>query len=179
MNIEVKLDPTKPTLTPSPAEFARLLVTDLDRTGMRTRVIVQCFDWRVVVETLAIAPEVVTAALTEQQGSDDTMWIDRPGLSPWLAGMDPTAYGRSVPRMVSALGARIWAPDYLDLDAAKVADAHALGLGVLPWTVNAAEAMAHMLDIGVDGIITDRPDRLRAVLAAHGRPLPPAGIASQ
>lgn len=173
VNIEVKLDPTRPELTPPPAEFAGLLVADLDATAMRGHVFVQCFDWRVVREVLAIAPDVVTAALTEQQGADDTVWVGRGALSPWLAGFDPAAHGQSVPRMVAALGARIWAPDHLDLTAVNVAEAHALGLGVLPWTVNAAGDMERMLGIGVDGIITDRPDRLRSILAARGRPLPP------
>jgi len=45
----------------------------------------------------------------------------------------------------------------------------------VPWTVNEAADMANLLVLGVDGIITDRPDRLRALLIQQGRavPVPP------
>ncbi len=54
-----------------------------------------------------------------------------------------------------------------------VGEAHALGLLVLPWTVNDPADMARLIDWKVDGIITDYPDRLRKVMAAKGLPLPP------
>jgi glycerophosphoryl diester phosphodiesterase len=47
-------------------------------------------------------------------------------------------------------------------------------LRILPWTVNDPGDMARLIDLGVDGLITDYPDRLRQVLAAKGMPLPPA-----
>lgn len=52
--------------------------------------------------------------------------------------------------------------------------AHALGLTVTPWTVNDPAAMRALIADGVDGLITDYPTRLRAVLAELGMPLPPA-----
>ncbi|MCW5744970.1 MAG: glycerophosphodiester phosphodiesterase, partial [Alphaproteobacteria bacterium] len=48
----------------------------------------------------------------------------------------------------------------------------ALGLKVLPWTVNARADMARLMEWGVDGLITDYPDRLRSVMAARGMKLP-------
>jgi glycerophosphoryl diester phosphodiesterase len=59
-----------------------------------------------------------------------------------------------------------------------VRDAHQRGLQVLPWTVNNPADMARLLAWGVDGLITDYPDRARAVLRERGLPLPtpvPAG----
>jgi glycerophosphoryl diester phosphodiesterase len=53
-------------------------------------------------------------------------------------------------------------------------EARAVGLKILPWTVNDPGDMARLIDLGVDGLITDYPDRLRQVLAAKGMPLPPA-----
>lgn len=58
-----------------------------------------------------------------------------------------------------------------------IRDARRKGVPVHVWTVNEADAMARLLEWGVDGLITDRPDRAVRVLAEHaGRPLPdPAG----
>ena len=51
--------------------------------------------------------------------------------------------------------------------------AKALGLKVIPWTVNERANMERLIVLGVDGIITDYPDRLRAVMAQKRMPLPP------
>ena len=60
-----------------------------------------------------------------------------------------------------------------DLDAAKVREAQALGVRVLAWTVNEPRDIERMLDLGVDGIVSDRPDRVRDALARRGVALPP------
>ncbi|QAY62718.1 glycerophosphodiester phosphodiesterase [Xylanimonas allomyrinae] len=54
------------------------------------------------------------------------------------------------------------------VDARTVAAAHAAGRQVHVWTVNDAEQMRHLLDLGVDGIVTDRADLLKDVLEARG-----------
>ena len=70
----------------------------------------------------------------------------------------------------------MWAPDYRGLSGWQIGEAHALGLRVVPWTVNDAEAMAALIALGVDGICTDRPDIARTVLAEFGIAwLPDAG----
>ena len=72
------------------------------------------------------------------------------------------------------VGASIASPDYSLVDKAFVDQAHALGLKVIPWTVNDAADMREQIADGVDGIITDYPTRLRSVLGELGMPLPPA-----
>jgi glycerophosphoryl diester phosphodiesterase len=60
------------------------------------------------------------------------------------------------------------------LSARLVRDAHALNIAVHVWTVDTEDEMRRLLEFGVDGIVTDRPDRLARVLHARtGRPLPP------
>jgi len=57
-------------------------------------------------------------------------------------------------------GADIWSPRSTTLNPALVAEAHDAGLRVIPWTVNEPEAMLDLIAMGVDGIISDRPDIL-------------------
>jgi len=87
---------------------------------------------------------------------------------------DGLAQHASVPRMVHAAGGRIWSPYHGDLDAAQLEEARALGLKVIVWTVNEPTHIAAMLDLGVDGIISDYPDRVRAELQRRGMALPAA-----
>jgi glycerophosphoryl diester phosphodiesterase len=77
-----------------------------------------------------------------------------------------------VPRTVQALGARVWSPHAMDLSPALVAEAHSLGLAVVPWTVNDPKDMERAIALGIEGLITDYPDRLRTVLAARSIALP-------
>ena len=69
-----------------------------------------------------------------------------------------------MPRAVHAAGGRIWAPDQNYLTPAMLAEARTLGIAVIPWTVNDPAMMAKLLDMGVDGIISDRPDLVQIEL---------------
>jgi glycerophosphoryl diester phosphodiesterase len=55
-----------------------------------------------------------------------------------------------------------------------ITDAHELGLPVIPWTVNSTADMNRLMDLGVDGIISDYPTRLRTVMDERGLKLPKA-----
>ncbi len=59
-----------------------------------------------------------------------------------------------------------------NLTPEAVTEAHAIGLLVIPWTVNDPVEMGRLIDWQVDGIITDYPDRLRNVLSARGKRVP-------
>jgi glycerophosphoryl diester phosphodiesterase len=62
--------------------------------------------------------------------------------------------------LMQAAGARIWSCQHHDLTAGAVAKARELGLGVWTWTVNTEADLRRALDLGVDAITTDRPDRV-------------------
>ena len=66
--------------------------------------------------------------------------------------------------LAEALKARSVHPLWSLVDAAVVEQAHASGLEVIVWTVNEPEAIAHLAELGVDGIISDYPERLRELL---------------
>lgn len=75
--------------------------------------------------------------------------------------------------MVKAAGGTVWSPDYGDLTRAALKEAQTLGLKVVPWTVNDPADMRRLIEWGVDGIISDRPDVLRRVAGEMGAVLPP------
>ncbi|MCC6609556.1 MAG: glycerophosphodiester phosphodiesterase [Burkholderiales bacterium] len=165
-NIETKIDPTQPADTLGAEDFARALVKVVRAAGTARRTTIQSFDWRTLKVVQAKAPEIATvylsAADTIPPGGAD---------SPWTAGVHLRDHG-SVPAMVKAAGGAIWSPPFGELAPALVAEAHRLGLAVIPWTVNAPADIERLLDFGVDGIISDYPDRARATLAARGIALP-------
>lgn len=165
--IETKLDPHKPDATRGPDEFARLLLDEIRRAGLLQRVQILSFDWRTLQAVQQLAPEVPTVYLTAQQRWMDNVQAGKAEDSRWTAGFQHRDHG-SVPRMIKAAGGRIWSVYFGDLDAAKVREAQALGLRVLTWTVNDPAVMDRMLDLGVDGLITDRPDLAQQVLQRRG-----------
>ena len=171
-NIETKLSPDKPAESPDPDTFASLAVEAIREAGLGRRATIQSFDWRSLRAAKKLAPEIETVCLTYAQTLQDRFEDGRRRPSPWLAGLDPADHGGSVPRLAAAAGCGTWSPYFAELGAAAVTEAHALGLKVVPWTVNAREDLARIIDMKTDGLITDYPDRAREVMAEKGVPLP-------
>lgn len=172
LNIETKIDPNHPDESPSPERFVALLLDLLRTEKFEDRVMVQSFDWRTLQLVQKLASEIPTVYLTVQGGRDPTVFSDR--ASEWTAGFNPAEHGRSIPRTIKAAGGAIWSPYARDLTPALVAESHALGLKVVVWTANQPEDIAHLIEMGVDGIISDRPDLLRKVAGEQGIALPAA-----
>jgi glycerophosphoryl diester phosphodiesterase len=170
-NIETKLSPLAADETLPPEAFARALVAVVRANGMAARTTIQSFDWRTLAVVQKEAPDIATSYLTAQQQWTDNVMAGHADDSPWTAGIRFRDHG-SVPKMVRAAGGRIWSPYYGDLTPALLAEARTLGLAVLPWTVNDRDDMVRLVDWGVEGLITDYPDRLRDLLAARGLPVP-------
>lgn len=171
VNIETKIDPNHPQESLDPDHFVAVVLALLRDEHFTDRVMIESFDWRTLLLVQRLAPQIPTVYLTNQSGRDATVYADR--ASVWTAGYSPRNYGGSVVRTVRAAGGRIWSPYYRDLDARSIAEAHRLGVAVIAWTVNDAREMAHLIDMGADGIISDRPDVLRTVVAAKGLHVPP------
>jgi glycerophosphoryl diester phosphodiesterase len=170
LNIETKIDPHHPDESSGPERFVTLVLDLLEAEKFTGRVMIQSFDWRTLLLVQKRAPAIPTVYLSQQQGGASTVFLDR--ASPWTAGFDPKNHGGSVPRAVKAAGGAIWSPFFGDVDPALVSDAHRLGLTVVVWTVNRPEDMARLIDMGVDGIISDRPDLLRRIAGEKGIALP-------
>ena len=172
-NIETKITPTSGAETPDPETFAAAVAAAIREAGLAARVSVQSFDWRTLMALKRIAPEIERVCLTAEALNFDTIKRGEPGPSPWTAGLDIDDFAGSVPRLVAAAGCAVWSPLYRNAKPDDVAAAKALGLKVIPWTVNERADMERLIALGVDGMITDYPDRLRAVMAAKEMPLPP------
>lgn len=170
LNIETKINPDHPDETLDPQAFVARLLGLIQSEGFSDRVMIQSFDWRTLLLVQQQAPKIPTVYLTIQRGSAPTVALDR--ATNWTAGFSPADHAGSLPRTIKAAGGAIWSPHFGDVTAALVTEAHALGLRVVVWTVNKREDMARMIEIGVDGIISDRPDLLRQVAGEKGIALP-------
>jgi glycerophosphoryl diester phosphodiesterase len=165
--IETKLSPLQPDATLAPQPFATAVVDAVRQAGLERRVQILSFDWRTLQVVQRIAPPITTVCLTAQQRWLDNVRAQDADGSPWTAGVQWREH-RSVPKMVKAAGGRVWSAYHGELDAEQVGQAHALGLQVLAWTVNDAPTIGRMIDLGVDGLVTDRVDVARGVLDARG-----------
>jgi glycerophosphoryl diester phosphodiesterase len=179
-NIETKISPLHPTRTVAPEAFAAALISLIKNNGLQQRVTVQSFDWRTLAAVQRDAPGIATSYLTAQQPFMDNI-LAHEKTSPWNAGLHISQFGGSVPRMVRAAGGVpgvIWSPCSNDVanegGTSAIDEAHALGLKVVVWTVNAEAEMRRMIEFGVDGIISDYPDVLRRVAGECGFALPGA-----
>ena len=173
-NIETKVTPTSGADIADPETFAAAVAQVVRDAGFAARVTVQSFDWRTLLVMRRIAPEIERVCLTIDGGNPDTIQRGKPGASPWTSGLDVDDHGGSVPRLVAAAGCSVWSPHYRTFTTASFAEAKSLGLKLIPWTINQLPDMERHIALGVDGIITDYPDRLRAALIEKGMPVPPA-----
>ena len=165
-NIETKVEADKPGDSAGPQEFVDVILAAVRSAGKVDRVEIQSFDWRTLPMVHWAEPSIPLVALYNAQ-----TWVPD---SPWLAGENAAVIGDP---MIGAklVGADMVSPGYRLVDGKPYVDhAHALGLKVIPWTVNDAATMREQIGYGVDGLITDYPTVLRGVLAELGMPLPPA-----
>ncbi len=165
-NVEIKIDPTVDDTVPL-EEFVELVVGVVGEHRMADRVTIQSFVWRALELVKSQAPDLETAALL----ATDTRTPD------WLGGIDPaTAGGTSLALLHAARDYvdvyspywRLIAPGSPAYLGSRVEEIRAAGFAVIPWTVNSKRRMGKMLDLGVDGLITDYPDVLIAMLEERG-----------
>lgn len=176
-NIEIKTAPDSPVDSADPEAFAKALIAVVRAAGVSERTAVQSFDWRTLQVVQRESPATDTAYLTAEQSWLDTLQRGQPAPSPWLGGVPIDWAAMTLPQAIHRAGGAVWSPYYRDLTEADLREAQALGLRVVVWTVNDPADMASLIDRGVDGLITDYPDRAREVMAQKGLPLPPASPA--
>jgi glycerophosphoryl diester phosphodiesterase len=168
LNVETKFDVVHPDEDAPRERFVESVLGVLRATDMLERCSIQSFDWAV----LRMVREEESGIRLNALANTTILELHHPGASPWLAGVDIDDFFGSVPAAVSSLGFDCLSPSHTILTPAMVAEAHEAGLTVLPWTVDAAETARRLVALGVDGIITGRPDVVRTVLEELGLPLP-------
>jgi glycerophosphoryl diester phosphodiesterase len=150
-NIETKLEADEPGASAEPQEFVDVILAAVRAAGKVDHVGIQSFDWRTLPLVREAEPSIALVALYDEHALGD----------PLIGAL--------------AVGADTVSPEHRLVTGKPYVDrAHALGLRVVPWTVNDPDAMREQIGYGVDGIITDYPVRLRGVLAELNMPLPPA-----
>lgn len=140
-NIELKADPNYDDIfTPKPAVFVNLVLEVIQKHAVVERTNLQSFDLRILEEIKRQSPTMKVAVLIDDS---ESIWKKTASLS-------------FKPEIVS--------PYYKLLDAKTVENLKADNFQVIPWTVNSIKDMQQMIDFGVNGIITDYPDRLVQLL---------------
>lgn len=190
MNIETKVEAGAPHETAPREDFVNIVAREVRAAGMLERVSIQSFDWGSLMMMREVEPRLPIVALTN---GPQFLQPGQPGASPWLGGIDIDDFGGDLVSAVQSFGADAISPvhgfpqngkitdeNYEPYVTAKmVGDAHQAGMKVIPWTVDDKATMNKLVDDGVDGIITDYPDRLREVMADNGFKLPKKYMASK
>lgn len=129
-------------LHPPPREYAELVTAAVERSGVSSHVRVQSFDARILMEVRKKMPSLDLGLLVNRRQDPETE-LNKLGFKPdYLNPFFPMAD----PKLVEML--------------------HERGIGIVPWTVNSPARMKELAAMGVDGIITDYPERALEVL--HG-----------
>ncbi len=155
LHVELKSDPTRPELTPDPELFTELVIDELDRHGRLRNAAILSFDWRIIGYAAKLAPDTRRFALIELDTLD------------WNGPL-----GDDIPAAARDAGATTLSPEHVMGDERLMAQAAEAGLDVAVWTVNDPALGARMLDLGVAGIVTDYPDRMRELWRERGLELP-------
>ena len=162
--IEIKTTPEKPDLTPPPEMVSEMVVKILREENISDRARILSFDWRNLLHVQKIAPDIPTVYLSLEGVRLNNIQSGQPGSSPWMAGLDIDDFGGSIPLAVRAAGGRHWAPYYKQVTFNNIQKAHQLGIQVFVWTPDSRMEIERLIEVGVDGIITNRPDILKSIM---------------
>ncbi|MBU1695515.1 MAG: glycerophosphodiester phosphodiesterase, partial [Proteobacteria bacterium] len=162
--IELKFSPLKPEETKSPEEISNVVAKIIKDENISERVTIISFDWKILSYFQTIMPQVPTGYVTIAKNNFDTIQKDKPGASPWMAGIDIDQFD-SIPTAVKSAGGTYWTTNYKHsighnkkITSNIVEQAHAIGVKVIVWTPDSKSDMIELIKTGVDGITTNRPD---------------------
>ncbi|MDF8266114.1 glycerophosphodiester phosphodiesterase family protein [Luteipulveratus flavus] len=185
LNIETKVEAGAPEQTAPRDVFVTRVYDEIARSGLQKQVTIQSFDWGSLMLMHRLAPRIPLVALTNY----DFLQVGKPGASPWLGGIDADDFGGDFVAAADSIeGVTTLSPNYgfpqdgkigqpgfrFYSDRSMIQRAHARGLKVVPWTCDDLPTIAQLMDWGVDGIITNYPNKVRDLMASRGMKLPKA-----
>lgn len=160
-NIETKTRPFSDNiLHPEPEEFVDLMMKIIVEKGIQDRVIIQSFDPRTLEIVHKEYPEIMTALLVEK--------VDDKKIEQQRAHFKNVSVEkfRLYPNHLSGVAGdmkflsftpQIYSPEHHLVTPELVKECHALGMKVIPWTVNSKERLEELKKMGIDGVISDDP----------------------
>jgi glycerophosphoryl diester phosphodiesterase len=137
--VEIKTSLKDPALSAAPEAVAEATLAELRHAKFLEHTVMVGFDWRGLIHAKRLEPKLRCWFSTAPRARVSADSIKRAGGDGWFCSLDR-------------------------MNARNVKEARALGLGYGVWTVNTARDMRGVLNLGVDAICTDRPDRLRTLL---------------
>jgi len=183
--VELKTAILDLTQSATPEALADAVVKLTRQIGMGHRVSFVSFDWRALMHAKKLAPEIANAFTTnpffmldpndpsaknDVAGSEEAQLRARSaagadwyGGADWRAEEGPTFAAKMLKAMAKG-GAEGWFAWHGDVTQETVTLAKSLGLKVSAWTVDEPQEMQRLIDLGIDAILTDRPDRLKTQL---------------
>jgi glycerophosphoryl diester phosphodiesterase len=167
LNLEIKSSPEAPENTPPLPELVSTVLKVLTDQKISDRVFIQSFDWRVLSELQRQMPDMPRSYLSYNQRKNPTVIVNIYEGSVWMDGVSLAPHTGALPQAIASLGGQIWSPYFQDINTTELDEAHRLGLIVNAWTVNEPSDIHRMIDLGVDGIITDYPARVQRCLKAY------------
>lgn len=185
LNIETKVEAGAPDQTAPRELFVRRVFQEIRASRIEDQVTIQSFDWGALMLMHRLAPRWPLVALT----NFDFLQVGQPGASPWLGGIDVDDYGGDFVSAAATIpGVTALSPNYgfpqngtvgdpnfrFYADRAMVTAAHARGLKLVPWTCDDPATIEALMDMGIDGIITNYPNRVRQIMPDRGMKLPKA-----
>jgi glycerophosphoryl diester phosphodiesterase len=165
-NIETKISPAGDGVyNPSPDVFVKTMMSVINKKAIKSRVTIQSFDVRTLQILHKTEPKVKLSMLafgkvnvldklkTQGLSAEDEKKLKQSPLFNGAGGFEDD---------IKKLGfvPAIYSPYYTSVDAEMVAKVHAMNMLILPWTVDEEKDMASLGLLGVDGIITNSPDKL-------------------
>ena len=133
INLEIKSTPFESNLTPPPDKMVEIIINEVNKFRIKNKMIYSSFDWRILGEIEKIDPKIPRAYLTFEKKDSE------------------------LPRIIKGHGGVAWHPELKDIKKETVKISHDEEIVVNVWTVNKEDDMLRMIDLGVDGIITDYP----------------------
>lgn len=164
-NVEIKSYADRADLGDSPDALAKSVIDTLKKYNVENQAIISSFDWRILSACHRTDAQIARGYLSYFDREEPPMQPNIFPQSPWMDGAVWNGSLDTLPDTIASLNGHVWAPYFEDVTQSLIDRAKKLGLIVNVWTVNDSQDISNMISLGVDGIITDFPQRAKSILS--------------